>query len=201
MMENKMEGGIGEMRKEEEVNPTDATTYMSLASTLLYLHRDNEAMDEWRKLLKVDPSNRDAISALSSLLMQAHNYSEAVGLLETALKQTPDSTSLKFSLSLAYLEIGQKEKGLGLLQQAVAASPNDPMTLNNAAYTLADANIALDQAKEYGKKALHQFEEACNKTGASERDQFAATYNMSLIWDTVGWIDFRQGDLEAAAAY
>jgi tetratricopeptide (TPR) repeat protein/transglutaminase-like putative cysteine protease len=201
LMQNNIDVGIEELRKEEEVNPSDPISYQTLTPILARMHRTDEAMEQWRKLLQVDPKNRDAAINLSRMLGQAQKYSEAVEILETALKQAPDSTSLQFALSFAYIRGGQKEKGLGMLQQTIANAPADSMLLNDAAYSLAEANVGLDRAKEYAEKSSHQLEEASNKIDASDDQLLATTRDLAAVWDTVGWVYFRQDNLEKANAY
>src|SRR5579859_2387445 len=199
--QHNMDAGIEELRKEEEINPNEPISYQTLAPMLAYLHRNDEAMEQWRRLLKVDPNNRDAAISLGRMLAQAQKYPEAIDVLESALKLAPDSSSLQFALSFAYIRGEQKEKGLSLLQQAVASAPTYPMMLNNAAYSLAEVDVGLDRAKEYAEKSLHQLEEASNKTDASEQEGLTTTSQFAMVWDTFGWVYFRQENLERAIAY
>lgn len=201
LVQNKRDAAIDELHKEEEVNPADAKTYQIAAQALTFMHRRDEAMEEWRKLLKVDPKNHDAAATLSRMLLQAQKYPEAVEVLEAALKQAPDSPSLQLSLGAAYVKSGQKEKGLTTLKQAIARQPASYDAMNTAAYSLAEANFGLDQAMEYAEKAVRQVEDMSANPAISEEDGLSTTRKLGFIWDTLGWVYFRQENLEKATAY
>jgi tetratricopeptide (TPR) repeat protein len=71
---------------------------------------------------------------------------------------------------------------------------------NNAAYDLANANVDLDLAMEYAEKALASANE---KSVNAETDDagFSATIVLSRVWDTMGWVYFRDGKYDDALPY
>jgi tetratricopeptide (TPR) repeat protein/transglutaminase-like putative cysteine protease len=197
---NKLDAGISELLKEEELNPNEPFWYDSLASFYMSAKRNEEAMTQLRALLKIDPSNREGALKLAHLLSASKKYSEAIAVLQKSIELSPDSALLQTELGYLYLQNGEKEKALPLLQKTLAKETNYD-ALNNIGYTLADMNIALDQAQEYLERALHQIEAASAKQDASEDERLRATRGLGQIWDSVGWLYFRQGKYDQAQRF
>jgi tetratricopeptide (TPR) repeat protein/transglutaminase-like putative cysteine protease len=195
---NDLPDALDEFRKEEKISPEDSRLYQVVANILTQTGRRDEAIAEWRKLLSIDPGNRTAVSTLASLLYRSEKYSEAVQVLETALKAAPDSVGLQFQLGDAYLKTKQNEKALANFRQAVEQKGDEPEILNNVAYTLADNNLNLDLARQYAEKAVTRLDEQAQRAGTSRDEGMRVTYELSLVWDTLGWIYFKQGDVRRA---
>ena len=194
---NNMEGAIKEFRKEEEASPRNQRSYQVVAVYLMTTGRRDEAIEEWRKLLKVDPQNRMAAEAAGGLLYEAEKYPEAVSVLEPAVNATPDSPSLLLLLGRAYLKTGNNEKALPALRGAIEQKNNDPNTLNTVAYSLAESKVSLDLARQYAEKSVAKLEEE-SKSSDDEETGLRVTYELSLVWDTLGWVYFQQGDAQRA---
>lgn len=188
---------VDEFRQEEKVSPEDARAYQAAA---MYLHGD-EAIEEWRKLLKADPANRTAASRIADLLLQAERYPEAITALESAVKLAPDSASLHFQLGQAYLKTGENEKALASFQKTVEQKSDDPDTLNNVAYTMAENKMRLDLAQQYAETAVKKLEADSVKDVADADSSARVTYQLSLTWDTLGWIYFQNGDTNRSESF
>jgi tetratricopeptide (TPR) repeat protein/transglutaminase-like putative cysteine protease len=202
-----LSGACDQYRKEEEASSPDPTAYRAAAICLTQTGKRDEAILEWRKLLKVDPQNRTAASALGELLYEEGKYAEAVDVLEAAVKNAPDSPGLLMQLGNAYLKTGQNEKAVARMREAVEAK-NDSMMLNNVAYTLAENKLGLDLAQQYAEKAAEKLDKQMQEAESSQglRSTFhetglRVTYQLSLLWDTLGWVYFRQGDAKRAEGY
>jgi tetratricopeptide (TPR) repeat protein/transglutaminase-like putative cysteine protease len=189
---------LSELHKEEEVSPDDPRAYQIAAAMISYRGSRDAAIEEWRKLLKVDPQNRTAASVLGQLLYQGGKYSEAVGVLESALKAAPDSPGLLMQLGDAYFKTGQIDKGVVEMRAAIEQKSDDPMTLNNVAYTLAENKVSLDLARQYAEKAANRLDEKAQGSESSSETGLQVTYELSLVWDTLGWVYFQQGDVKRA---
>jgi tetratricopeptide (TPR) repeat protein/transglutaminase-like putative cysteine protease len=198
-MQNQVSRALEYLRKEEEVSPKDERAYTMAAALLRGQKRNEESAEELRKLIKADPGNRSGSMNLSELLISEEKYREATTVLEAALRRTPESESLKMSLGRAYLKGGESEKGAALLEAAITPEAG-PEVLNDAAYVLADANVRLSKAKEYAEKAV-QLVEAESLSAKNDDTGMAATRSLSNSWDTLGWVYFREGDLQRALTY
>ena len=197
---SRMDDAIGEFRKEESISPENERSYQVVAAFLAGSGRRGEAIEEWRKLLKVDPGNRTATSSLAGLLYREERYPEAVAVLESAVKAAPDSTELQYQLGDAYIKTKQNDKALASLQKVIEQKSDDPEILNNVAYTLAENNLKLDLARQYAEKAIVQLEEQAQGGESSADTELHVTFEFSLVWDTLGWVYFQQGDVKHAEA-
>jgi tetratricopeptide (TPR) repeat protein/transglutaminase-like putative cysteine protease len=196
------ERGLAEARKEAELHPKDTWALRALARTLVWLDRENEAIDAWTRLLKVDPRDRDAAADLGELLVKAKRYTEALQVIEPAAKLSQDSASLQVALGLAYLSTKQPDKALVVLKRAVELDASAEM-LNHAAYRMADENVLLDQAEAWAQTAVAKIEaeSATMSLSALTVDDLDRMNKIAEYWDTLGWVYFRTGELEKAEKY
>ena len=199
ILQGQMDAGMAEFRKEQEISPQDERAYEVPAMFLEQMGKKDEATEEWRKLLKADPSNQRAAATLGGLLLSAAKYNEAIGVFEAAAKQAPNNADLQLALGQAYLKSGNKEQAVAHMKVAIEKRDDDPMLLNNAAYAMADGKINLDVAQQYAEKSLAKLEEEEQRPDAS--DELPRTYKFSLVWDTVGWVYFQQGDATKAESF
>jgi len=196
--QNRTFDALPEFQKEEEISPDDPRAYQAAASLASYLGNSNGAVAEWRKLLKVDPVNRTAATTLAGLLMQQEKYPDAAEVLEVAVKTAPDNPGLQYQLGEAYFKSGQSDKAMTRMKQAVEQKDDDPDMLNNVAYLLAENKTSLDLAKQYAEKAVDEIEDRSRGAESSDQAGLDATYRYGLVWDTLGWIYFQQGDAKRA---
>jgi tetratricopeptide (TPR) repeat protein/transglutaminase-like putative cysteine protease len=194
-----MDKAIEQFRKEEELHPEETIMYRALSGLYLFQRQDEKAEEQFRKWLALDPKNYDAMQRLSQILYRAKKYAECVELWEKAYEQSPDSSNIRFSLAFAYVDSKQVDKALPLLEKTLT-SDSKPMTFNNVAYAIAEQNVHLDKAKEWGDKALQGLEAESLKTD-SEEAALTNTRFLGMTWDTVGWIYFRRGELDKAESY
>ena len=100
--------------------------------------------------------------------------------LQEALQRDPEDVDLRYDLAMAAEKldkIGEMEK---LLRQVIALKPDYQHAYNALGYSLADRKLRLPEARELVKKAL----------------EFAP--NDPFILDSLGWVEFRSGNLEQA---
>jgi tetratricopeptide (TPR) repeat protein/transglutaminase-like putative cysteine protease len=189
-------------RKQLEINSFDEHANNYLGLTLQQEQKFAEAADAYRKQLEINPLDPVAHAALGALFLDQHDYAAAVPELDKAAVLTPDSAELKVSLGQALLNNGEKEKALDAFQKAIDLS-HTPLIWNNVAYNLASANIELDRAKQYAESAV-------SATNASLRniqiahlsaDDLNQTANIGVYWDTLGWVNFKKGDLDKAERF
>jgi tetratricopeptide (TPR) repeat protein/transglutaminase-like putative cysteine protease len=193
--QNKFNEALAEFREEEKFSPDETRTYIAAAALANILGRKDEAMEEWRKLLKVDPQNHDAALNLSSLLYQGGKYSEAVEVLEGAVKAFPVDPGLQYALGWGYLKTGKSDKAVPHMRAAVEAQPSDSMMLNNVSYALADGKTNLELARQYAERALEELDEQSVSDISAIDSGTQVTYQLSLVWDTLGWVYFQSGDI------
>lgn len=201
-MRNRREEGIGEILKEEEINPREPFWYWVLGSLYVTLKREDDAIDQLRKLLQVDPKNREAAAVLGKALTSKKRYTEAVQVLEDATAQSPDSPTLQASLGYAYLETKQTDKAVNALKKAVELDPS-PGMLNDAAYSVANTGSFVDLSKQWAERAVSELEAETAKITLAglQVEDLRRVSSLGASWDTLGWVYFRMGDLRAAEKY
>jgi len=201
LMQGKVDAALTEFHKEQELFPNDARAYQIPALYLSRMGQVDDSLAEWRRLLKASPKDAPAAMNVALLLNTKGKYGEAAQELEKISPKTPD---LELALGSAYLKAGQTEAALPHLR-AVAERDgkpvDDPMVLNNVAYTLAESKTNLDLARTYAEQSLRRLDELSVNDAAAEDSGTLVTYQLALVWDTMGWIYFHTGDLARAENY
>ena len=185
--------------KEEELHPDNTNMCRVLGSFYLSQKKNALAEEQFRKWLAVDDRNYDAMLGLDQALIREKKYDDSVKLWEKAHALLPERADVSYSLGLTYLHTNHPDKGMPLLEKQLA-SETSPMAFNNIAYELADQNVSLDKAGQWGDRALEGVAAASLKTG-TEEDALNNTRSLGAVWDTVGWIYFRRGELDKAERY
>src|SRR5271156_5618413 len=185
-----------------EIDPKSKQGWNYLGLTLQQQQKFPEAADAFRKQIAVNPLDPVAHAALGALFLAQHKYSEAIPELDKATVLAPDNAELEVSLGNALLNTGEKDKALQAFEKGVELSQT-PAVWNNVAYALAEHNLDLDKAAQYAESAIAA-------TAANLRnivltrlshDDLNQVASIGVYWDTLGWINFRKGDLDQAERY
>ncbi|HZD48586.1 MAG TPA: DUF3857 domain-containing protein [Silvibacterium sp.] len=202
MMENRLDDAVTDFRKEIEYHPENAVAYQALAEVQVKMKHEDDAAQTLRDLLKVIPDNANAELQLGSLLILQNKYDQASTLLETAMKQSPDNRNIAAQAGRAELLAGKRDAGIETLKNSMKGS-DDPDTLNNAAYELADFNADLPTAEASSKKAMEILEKQTAEIslGNLSREDLQHVNLLTAVWDTMGWVYFREGNLAQAENY
>jgi tetratricopeptide (TPR) repeat protein len=116
----------------------------------------------------------------AEVLMQAKDYQAGSDLLGEALKKFPRQPNLLYSRST----FSERRRDVPLLEKDLRAildkDPTNVVALNALGYTLANLTNRYDEAYELIKKAL-----------AQKPDDPA-------VMDSMGWVEYRRGNLPAA---
>jgi Flp pilus assembly protein TadD/transglutaminase-like putative cysteine protease len=195
----KFDDAAAAFRKQIGVNPYDEHAYNYLGITFQLQQKFSDAADAFRKQIEVNPLDPVAHAALGGLYLEQHKYAEAVPELDKATVLTPDNAGLQVSLGNAYINTGEKEKALAAFEKGAELSQT-PSVWNNIAYNLAEHQLELDKAQRYA-------ESAAAATAANLRnvelahltlDDLGAVVSISAYWDTLGWVYFQEGNIDAA---
>ncbi len=125
----------------------------------------------------------DLYIAETQLLQEYGDRDAALALYATALAAYPDNEDLRYNRALLVVESGDFESMERDLRQLIAENPDNVDALNALGYTLADRNERLEEAFELISRALKL------------RPDSAA------ILDSMGWVLYRQGELDQAVVY
>jgi len=119
----------------------------------------------------------------AEVLMQAQRYDEGNQLLAAALKQFPQQPNLLYSRST----FSEKRNDIALLEKDLRAllknDPDNAVALNALGYTLANKTKRYSEAYALISRAL-----------ALKPDDPA-------VLDSMGWVEYRRGNLAAARGY
>jgi Flp pilus assembly protein TadD len=145
-------------------------------------------LDEARALLAATQGENDAqnvrlIQAQAELLRDSREYGAAFDVLSAGLKRYPDSADLLYDRAMVAERLNKLDSLESDLRRVMALRPDDAQAYNALGYTLADRTDRLAEAVTLLDKAL---------TLAPE-DPF--------ILDSVGWAQYRSGNLARAQEY
>ncbi|HEX6284480.1 MAG TPA: tetratricopeptide repeat protein, partial [Pyrinomonadaceae bacterium] len=154
------------------------------------------------KQIEVTPLDQWARGNLGQMLVEWRKYKEAVPELEQAISLAPEQEMLHVSLGRAYLSLGENEKSIKSFEEALKLE-RSPVVLNNIAYFLAVKGVQLDRAVGYAESAVTSVANELRNVEASNLtiDDLRSVASLAAYWDTLGWVYFQKGDLDAAEKY
>lgn len=118
----------------------------------------------------------------AALLREAKQDAAALALLDQGLAVEPEQPDLLYESALLAEKLGQTEIAESRLRKLMTLQPENAQAYNALGYSFADRNINLPEARRLIEKALQ----------LAPEDPF--------ILDSLGWVMYRQGDLEGALA-
>ena len=200
--DNRMDDAVADLQKEIQYHPDSARIYEYLASLQVRMQKNEDAIATLRGLLKVFPNDTDAELRLGTLLILQKKYDDAAALLEAAAKASPANKALAIQAGHADILAGKRDAGGTMLENVLNGADN-PETLNDAAYELADAGLNLPFTESSCRKALDLLgkETSTITLGNLSQDDLQHVQLLTATWDTMGWIYFREGKLDLAESY
>lgn len=157
-----------------------------IAQMLTELGQKDEArahLVRLRKMQAHDALKTRLYLAEGELLQDQENYTESMNVFDAALEEYPDNIELLYGRAM----VGEKMDRLDILERDLNAilkiEPDNATALNALGYTLADRTNRYQEAYVLIEKAL-----------ALKPDDPA-------ILDSMGWVKYRLGDLQAALNY
>src|SRR5208282_578874 len=129
------------------------------------------------------------------------NYDQD-SLLEKAAAEDAANQQLIFTLGSAYLRLPDEDKAVEQFDKLLAGRPN-PFLLNEVAYEYANANLRLDDALDYASSAVEDISAATMQVSLDSASpaNFLLMAYLAADWDTLGWANFRSGDVASGAKY
>ncbi|MDA8129309.1 MAG: tetratricopeptide repeat protein [Betaproteobacteria bacterium] len=145
-------------------------------------------LDEARALLNATRGENDAqnvrlIQAQAELMRDSKRYAAAFDALSEGLKRYPDSADLLYDHAMAAEKLGKLDVLEADLRRVIVLRPDDAQAYNALGYTLADRTQRLTEAVALLDKAL------------------ALAPDDPFILDSVGWAQYRSGNLARAQGY
>ncbi len=107
----------------------------------------------------------------------------------------PEARDVRHLLSNVYSDVRAWDKAVDQLREILRADPDDPTANNDLGYLMADRGLDLREAEALIRKALRLDGERRTRSGRPDAD--GATANAAYV-DSLGWVLYRRGHLEAA---
>ncbi len=153
-----------------------------------FLLAKTNRVDDALKLLGQAPAESpddrvQVVLAQGQILRDAHRFQESFDLLTTALQASPEEANLLYETAMSAERLDRIDVMETHLRHLVQLRPDYAHAYNALGYTLADRNIRLKEAYELIDKALQ----------LAPDDGF--------ILDSMGWVQYRMGNLSAARDY
>ena len=119
--------------------------------------------------------------AEAQLLRDANRSQDAYQLLAQALKDEPEQPELLYDFALTAEKLEKYDVLEANLRKLIEVKPDHAHAYNALGYSFAERNMRLGEARKLVEKALE----------LSPEDHF--------IIDSLGWVQYREGDLKGAA--
>jgi tetratricopeptide (TPR) repeat protein len=141
----------------------------------------SEARELIRNLPERSPADaRVKLSSEVQLLRDNKLYAQAYELLAEATQRNPGDYDLLYDQATLAEKLGRPEEMERILRRIIAERPEYHHAYNALGYSLADRNVRLSEARQLILKAL----------------EFAP--DDPFITDSLGWVEFRQGNRNEA---
>jgi tetratricopeptide (TPR) repeat protein len=167
-------------RRALQVGPDFHEAYVGLARALWKQGKGAEAESALRKAIELEPSDHEAYIELGRLYADRNQLQDAETMHRKALELYPDSPSAAAALADFLDAHGRPSEAEEVYRGLLKTSPNHPEGLNGLAYFLAGHGQRLDEALALARRALQ-----------AEPD------NPDFL-DTLGWTQFKRGEVEQA---
>ncbi|HYQ71526.1 MAG TPA: tetratricopeptide repeat protein, partial [Gammaproteobacteria bacterium] len=155
-----------------------------LAEILIRQDRLDEMQDHMRLLRQKNPAQALQFYLLEGqVLSDAGMQQSAYDLYSTALEASPDTEDLLYARALTAEKLGDLDAAEQDMRRILANDPDNVRTMNALGYTLADKTDRYNEALAY-------------ITSAYEK-----TPDDPAIIDSMGWVQYRLGNLAIARQY
>ena len=139
------------------------------------------AREYLRQVIAENPDQEVQVTvAEAQLLRDAKRYRDAFDFLGAALKSDPDQPELLYDYALTAEKVDRFDVLEENLKKLIKVRPDHAHAYNALGYSLAERNLRLPEARKLIEKALE----------LSPEDSF--------IVDSLGWVQYREGDLKGA---
>lgn len=200
--QRKFDEAIVVLNEQTKINPFEDYAYRLLGRVYWQQQDYTNAEAAFRKQIEVTPLDQYAHASLGQMLVESRKYKEAVPELERAISLAPEEEGLQVSLGRAYLNLNETDKAIAAFEEAIKLDRR-PGTLNDVAYFLSEKSVQLDKALQYAESAVTTTAITLRnvETSSLKLDDMYYVASLAAYWDTLGWVYFQKGDLDAADKY
>ncbi|RYF74082.1 MAG: tetratricopeptide repeat protein, partial [Comamonadaceae bacterium] len=143
-------------------------------------------LQQARELVRALPERtaedrKQKFTAEVQLLRDARQYQPAYDMLAKASAATPDDTDLIYDQAMVAEKLNRLDEMERLLRRLIELKPDNQNAYNALGYSFADRKVRLEEARTLIRKAV----------ALAPEDPFIA--------DSLGWVEFRLGNMEEAS--
>lgn len=154
---------------------------LNLANVILKTQGINKAIDHLDAIDDLTIDQQIVVIQTQALLYSREKrHEDAFALLEKAVNNLPNNAELVYDYALAAERVGKLDIMEKELRKVIAAKPDYAAAYNALGYSYADRNIKLDEALVMIQTAL------------------SITPNDHYMIDSLGWVNYRMGNLDLA---
>jgi tetratricopeptide (TPR) repeat protein len=169
----------GQIKEGDHVMPARMRTANAIAKQ----GRLDEARAFLRRVAVENPDQEaQLVVAEAQLLRDANLHRDAFDMLGEALRKEPEQADLLYDFALTAEKLERFDLLEANLRKLISVQPDRAHAYNALGYSFADRNTRLPEARKLVEKALE----------LAPSDFF--------IIDSMGWVQYREGDLKGAAA-
>ena len=161
--------------------PGDVTLEAGHAAVLEAIGQPGRAEQFLQARLRASGST-ELVTALSQIFSRTGAHAEAVSVLTDALKGHPRDEDLLYALGTVLERSGATQQALARMRELLEVNPQNASALNFIGYTLADHGEQLEEAERLVRRAL------------------AIHPDSGAYLDSLGWVQFRRGDMVRATS-
>jgi tetratricopeptide (TPR) repeat protein len=164
-------------------NPHDANVLALLGTVDLAKKNPQQAEIDFENAIKAQPTNPAGYGGLARLYASENKLDQATQTIQTGLQRQPDNVPLRFTLAGLLEQKHDYNGAITEYQKLLTQQPGSLIIANNLASLLSDHRT--------DKASLDEAHSLAVMLKDSPVPQFK---------DTMGWVDYQQGDYKAAIA-
>lgn len=170
--------------KRVQTGPHALDAALRQAEMMARLGQLNDALRFLRTLRSANPQvAQQFYVGEAQLLFNAARYQDAVKTYDQALQDYPDDPNLLYGRAITEVKLGHAERAEADLKRVIRSHPQDARALNALGYILSNHSTRYREALGYIRKALK------------------LTPNDPAVIDSMGWVQYRLGQLQLARTY
>ena len=166
-----------------KANPSNAEALVLMGEVQLAKNNPDEAVKNFEEAIKLRPKDITGYRALAEFYMRQRKVDDALKIIQAGLQQDPKSFALRLSQA-GLLELkGEIEPAIAEYKSMLKDQPGSMIVANNLASLLADHHTDKASLAEAGSLAA-----------------LLKNTDVPQFKDTLGWVDYLQGDYSAAVS-
>lgn len=164
--------------------PDDVNLWMLAGSLYSQTGKTDKAIDAFEKVIKFDTKAIGAYYQLGTLYSMVDRYEDAAVVLKKGIDVAPKYVQGYILLSSVYFELNKMDDAVLAARKAVDMAPKSSDALANLGFLYAERNERLKEALDL-----------CTQAANIEGDKVGSSF-----LDSLGWVQFKNGNVKAALA-